>query len=74
MSELVQLSIHDGVATVTFNNPPRGYMNAPQVDVSAGMVKVDAAIAKFSGIVKCETLISTSVVSTSYTPGAGNIW
>ena len=34
MSELVQLSIHDGVATVTFNNPPRGYMNAPQVDAA----------------------------------------
>jgi hypothetical protein len=38
------------------------------------MVTVDAAMARFSGIVKCETLISTSVISTSYTPGAGNIW
>ena len=44
------------------------------VEVSAGMVTVDAAMARFSGIVKCETLISTSVISTSYTPGAGNIW
>jgi hypothetical protein len=37
-------------------------------------VNVDAAMAKFSGIVKCEVLQSTSVVSTSYTSGAGNIW
>jgi len=49
-------------------------VNAPMVNVTAGMVQVDTAMAKFSGIVKCETLISTSVVSTSYTPGAGNIW
>lgn len=49
-------------------------VNASKVDVTAGMVKVDAAISTFSGIVKCDTLISTSVISTSYTPGAGNIW
>ena len=41
---------------------------------SAGMVTVDAALAKFSGIVKCEVLQATSVISTTYTPGAGNIW
>lgn len=59
---------------ITITAAAKVTVNAPQVDVSAGMVKVDAAIAKFSGIVKCETLIATSVVSTSYTPGAGNIW
>jgi hypothetical protein len=35
---------------------------------------VDSAIAEFSGIVKCEMVQTTAVVSTSYTPGAGNIW
>ena len=59
---------------ITITAAAKVTVNAPQVDVSAGMVKVDAAISKFSGIVKCETLIATSVVSTSYTPGAGNIW
>lgn len=59
---------------ITITAAAKVTVKAPQVDVSAGMVKVDAAIAKFSGIVKCETLIATSVVSTSYTPGAGNIW
>jgi uncharacterized protein involved in type VI secretion and phage assembly len=49
-------------------------VNASTVKVSAGMVKVDTAMATFSGVVKCETLIATSVISTSYTPGAGNIW
>jgi uncharacterized protein involved in type VI secretion and phage assembly len=49
-------------------------VSAGQVEVSAGMVKVDAGMSKFSGVVKCDTLIATSVVGTTYTPGAGNIW
>ena len=47
---------------------------ASQVQVSAGMVTVDAGMSRFSGVVQCDTLISNSVVSASYTPGAGNIW
>jgi uncharacterized protein involved in type VI secretion and phage assembly len=49
-------------------------VTAGQVEVSAGMVKVDAGMSKFSGVVKCDVLIANSVVSSSYTPGAGNIW
>jgi uncharacterized protein involved in type VI secretion and phage assembly len=44
------------------------------VDVSASLVNVSAGMSKFSGVVQCDTLISNSVVSASYTPGAGNIW
>lgn len=49
-------------------------VQASQVDVTAGMVKVDAGMSKFSGVVQCDTLITNSVVSSSYTPGAGNLW
>ncbi len=49
-------------------------VQASQVEVNAGQVTVNAAMSKFSGVVKCDTLIATSVVGTSYTPGAGNIW
>lgn len=49
-------------------------VEASQVEVSAGMVKVDAAMSQFSGVVRCDTLIATSVVGTTYTPGAGNVW
>lgn len=49
-------------------------VEAAQVKVSAGMVQVDAGMATFSGVVQCQTLIATSVVSSSYTPGAGNVW
>ena len=40
----------------------------------AGSVKVDAGMSTFSGVVKADTVIANSVVGTSYTPGAGNIW
>lgn len=49
-------------------------VTAAQVKLSAGMVQVDAGMSKFSGVIKCDTLITNSVVSSSYTPGAGNIW
>lgn len=49
-------------------------IKAAKVTVTAGMVKVDSALAQFTGVVQCQTLISNAVVSTSYTPGAGNIW
>ncbi len=61
-------------AGVTIDSPAKVTVNASSVAVSAGMVTVDAGMSSFSGVVRCDTLIATSVVSTSYTPGAGNIW
>jgi uncharacterized protein involved in type VI secretion and phage assembly len=49
-------------------------INASTVEVSAGMVTVNAGMSKFSGVVQADTVITNSVVSASYTPGAGNIW
>ena len=49
-------------------------VQASTVEVDAGMVTVNAGMAQFSGVVQCSTLIASSVVSASYTPGAGNIW
>lgn len=45
------------------------------VQVTASIVKVDAPMSIFSGMVKCQTLVADStVISPAYTPGAGNIW
>lgn len=45
------------------------------VDVTAPTMNVHAATANFDGLINCTTLIaSASVVSPSYTPGAGNVW
>ena len=54
-----------GQVTVTANST---------VEVTASAVNVHAATAIFDGLIQCETLITNSVVSASYTPGAGNVW
>jgi len=61
-------------AGVTVSAAAKVRIEAPLVEVSAGMVTVDSAMVNCSGIVQCQTLIATSVVSSSYTPGAGNVW
>jgi uncharacterized protein involved in type VI secretion and phage assembly len=67
-------SIKMEASGITITAAAKVTVNASQVAVSAGMVTVDAAMSKFSGVVQCDTMISNSVISASYTPGAGNIW
>jgi len=59
---------------VTVTATAKVTINASAVEVNSGMFNVNAGMSKFSGVVQCDTLISNSVVSASYTPGAGNIW
>ncbi len=59
---------------VTIRAAAKVTVQASQVEVSAGMVTVNAAMSKFSGVVQCDTLITNTVVSAMYTPGAGNVW
>lgn len=44
------------------------------VDITAPVLNVHAGSAIFDGIVTCQALITQSVVSPLYTPGAGNVW
>ena len=67
-------SIKLEAAGITVTASAKVTVNASQVAISAGMVTVDAAMSKFSGVVQADTVISNSVISVSYTPGAGNIW
>ena len=59
---------------ITINASAMVTLNASTVEVSAGMITVNAGMSKFSGVVQCDTLIANSVAAASYTPGAGNIW
>lgn len=49
-------------------------VNAASAEISAGTLTVNAGMSTFSGVVQAQTVIATSIVGTSYTPGAGNIW
>jgi len=61
-------------AGITVTASAKVTVNASTVEVSAGMVTVNAGMSKFSGVVQADTVICNSIVSSSYTPGAGNIW
>ena len=59
---------------VTVNTPLNLKVQASIVNVSASMITVDAGMSKFSGVLQADTVITNSIISSSYTPGAGNIW
>ncbi|EXI67915.1 MAG: Rhs element Vgr protein [Candidatus Accumulibacter adjunctus] len=59
---------------ITVNASAKVTINASQIAISAGLVTVDAGMSRFSGVLQADTVISNSVISASYTPGAGNIW
>jgi hypothetical protein len=61
-------------AGITVTASAKVNVNASQVAISAGLVTVDAGMSRFSGVVQADTVICNSVISASYTPGAGNIW
>jgi uncharacterized protein involved in type VI secretion and phage assembly len=65
----------DTAGTIEITANAQVKVQAPAgMQIDAAMVTVNAAMSKFSGVVKCDTLITNSVVSSSYTPGAGNVW
>jgi hypothetical protein len=59
---------------VTLTCAAKVTVSASTAEISAGMLTVNAGMSKFSGVVQADTVITNSVVSASYTPGAGNVW
>jgi uncharacterized protein involved in type VI secretion and phage assembly len=59
---------------VSVQTPSKVSVQGSTVEVKAATVSVDAGISKFSGLVKCDVLQATTVIATTYTPGAGNLW
>jgi hypothetical protein len=61
-------------AGITIMSAAKVVVSSTQVEINASTVTVNAGMTKFSGVVQTDTLIANSVVASSYTPGAGNIW
>jgi uncharacterized protein involved in type VI secretion and phage assembly len=59
---------------VTVNTSMNVKVQATMVQIDASMVTVNAGMSRFNGVVQADTVITNSVISASYTPGAGNIW
>lgn len=67
-------SVELGPSGITLTASGKVTIEASLVEVSAGSVNVNAGLSRFSGVAQADTVLSNSVVSASYTPGAGNIW
>ncbi len=71
-----QTSVRIDASGVTINAPTAEVQitAASSMTVNAPQVSVNAAMTTFSGVVQCQVMQATTVVASTYTPGAGNIW
>lgn len=67
-------SVDMEAAGITIRASAKVTIDASLIEMSAGMVTVNAGMSRFSGVVQADTVICNSIISASYTPGAGNIW
>lgn len=59
---------------ITLESAAKLTLKGSQVEINGSQLAVNAAMSQFSGVLKVDTMIATTVIGTSYTPGAGNIW
>ena len=71
-----QTSVRIDSSGVTINAPTAQVQvtAASSMSITAPQVSVNAAMATFSGVVQCQVMQATTVIATTYTPGAGNVW
>jgi uncharacterized protein involved in type VI secretion and phage assembly len=75
-NDSMQTSIKIDSSGVTISAPTSQVQvtAATGVNITAPQVTVSAAMSTFSGIVQCQVMQATTVIATTYTPGAGNVW
>jgi len=75
-TDSMQTSVKIDSSGVTINAPTAQVQvtAASSMSVNAPQLSVNAAMSSFTGIVQCQVLQATTVVATTYTPGAGNVW
>ncbi|GAP64559.1 hypothetical protein ARMA_2982 [Ardenticatena maritima] len=74
MSDSNGNSITMDAGGITISASAKITLQAATIDISSSMINASVPFSDFSGVLKSSTLITNSVVSSSYTPGAGNIW
>ncbi len=71
MASTVQV---DNAGQVTIGQAGPVTIQGSTIDLNSASLTAQAGISQFSGVVQADTVITNSVVSASYTPGAGNTW
>jgi uncharacterized protein involved in type VI secretion and phage assembly len=72
MSDSNGNSIQMNTSGITITAASQLTINAPTGQITVGQVTADSAMWTYSGVVQCDSLISTSVMGATYTPGVGN--
>jgi len=63
-----------GMSVVRIDSSGSLELRSASMNVSTGNQTVNSSMANYSGVIRCDTIIANSVVGSSYTPGAGNVW
>jgi uncharacterized protein involved in type VI secretion and phage assembly len=58
---------------ITLNSSSQISLSCSQTQVTSGSVTVNAALSQFNGATNHDSIITNSIVSATYTPGAGNM-
>jgi uncharacterized protein involved in type VI secretion and phage assembly len=72
MSDSNGNSIQMNASGITITAASQLTINAPTAQITVGQVTADSAMWTYSGVIQCDSLISSAVVSATYTPGVGN--
>jgi hypothetical protein len=68
----VTITLENGNVTIQSIGNLR--IDGSTIEINAAQVQLNAPVVHASGVVNCDTIIARSVIGSSYTPGAGNIW
>lgn len=63
-----------GPTGICIESPSNVKIDGTIVDIEATLLKLLAPMVNANGVIQADVVITNSVVSSSYTPGAGNIW
>lgn len=75
IAQLKQVISVNSSGTVSIQAPGTLNMTAGgTVKLSGSKIDMNAPITGVHGILKADTMMTTTVIANSYTPGAGNIW
>ncbi len=62
-------------ASIEFDSAGNINITAPlKLSIKAAQIEANVPMSQFNGVTQHQTMISSAVIGTTYTPGAGNIW
>jgi hypothetical protein len=59
---------------VTVNAAASFSVASSTASISSATLTVDSGMSRFSGVVRADTMITNTIIASTYTPGAGNLW